>query len=162
MDKEITTPTVNIDLEIAQRAKIRHIKDIAANLGIPADDLEYYGKYKSKLPLKLIDERKIEQSNLILVSAINPTPAGEGKTTTSIGLCDGLNLIGKKAMVVLREPSLGPVFGMKGGAAGGGSASRPCLRFNPGSPGRGCEDMGRFQHGPVGGHVTARWAILWL
>ena len=106
------------DLDIAQSAKIRHINDIATKLGISQDDLEYYGKYKSKLPLSLIDEAKVEQSNLILVSAVNPTPAGEGKTTVSIGLTDGLNKIGKKAMVVLREPSLGPVFGMKGGAAG--------------------------------------------
>jgi len=110
----------NIDLVIAENAPIIHIREIAAKLGIDADDLEYYGKYKSKLPLKFIDEEKIAKSNLILVSAINPTPAGEGKTTVSIGLTDGLNKIGKKAMVVLREPSLGPVFGMKGGAAGGG------------------------------------------
>src|SRR6187431_350037 len=111
---------VNIDLEIAQHAPIQHIKVIADKLGIHADDLEYYGKYKAKLPLNLIDEAKVAKSNLILVSAINPTPAGEGKTTVSIGLTDGLNKIGKKAMVALREPSLGPVFGMKGGAAGGG------------------------------------------
>ena len=110
----------NIDLIIAENAPILHIKEIAAKLGITADDLEYYGKYKSKLPLKFIDEEKIAASNLILVSAINPTPAGEGKTTVSIGLTDGLNKIGKNAMVVLREPSLGPVFGIKGGAAGGG------------------------------------------
>lgn len=108
------------DLEIAQKAPIRHIKEIAAGLEIPADDLEYYGKYKSKLPLKLIDEQKVAANNLVLVTAISPTPAGEGKTTVSIGLSDGLNRIGKKAMVVLREPSLGPVFGIKGGAAGGG------------------------------------------
>ncbi|MBL0055555.1 MAG: formate--tetrahydrofolate ligase [Chitinophagaceae bacterium] len=108
------------DLEIAQKAKIRHIKEIAANLGISADDLEYYGKHKSKLPLSLIDEEKVKNNNLILVTAISPTPAGEGKTTVSIGLADGLNKIGKKAIVVLREPSLGPVFGIKGGAAGGG------------------------------------------
>lgn len=108
------------DLEIAQSAKITHIKEIAAKVNIHADDLEYYGKYKSKLPLKLIDEEKIKKSKLILVSAINPTPAGEGKTTVSIGLNEGLNKIGKKSVVVLREPSLGPVFGMKGGAAGGG------------------------------------------
>ncbi|MCC6370321.1 MAG: formate--tetrahydrofolate ligase [Bacteroidia bacterium] len=112
--------TVLTDLEIATSAKISHINDIASKLAIKQDDLEYYGKYKAKLPLSLIDESKVEKSNLILVSAINPTPAGEGKTTVSIGLTDGLNKIGKKAMVVLREPSLGPVFGMKGGAAGGG------------------------------------------
>ncbi|GDX51885.1 formate--tetrahydrofolate ligase [Bacteroidota bacterium] len=108
------------DLDIAQAAKITHIKEIAAKINIHADDLEYYGKYKSKLPLKLIDEQKIKSSKLILVSAINPTPAGEGKTTVSIGLNEGLNKLGKKSIVVLREPSLGPVFGIKGGAAGGG------------------------------------------
>ena len=108
------------DRQIAHKAKIRNIKEIAANLGISADDLEYYGKHKSKLPLSLIDEEKVKNNNLILVTAISPTPAGEGKTTVSIGLADGLNKIGKKAIVVLREPSLGPVFGIKGGAAGGG------------------------------------------
>ncbi|HNT81074.1 MAG TPA: formate--tetrahydrofolate ligase [Bacteroidia bacterium] len=108
------------DLEIAQNASIRHIKEIAARLGIDAEDLQYYGKHKAKLPLELINEKKAQQSKLILVSAINPTPAGEGKTTVSIGLNEGLNKIGKNAVVVLREPSLGPVFGMKGGAAGGG------------------------------------------
>jgi formate--tetrahydrofolate ligase len=110
------------DLEIAQSAAIQPIKDIAAKAGIPEADLEYYGKYKAKLPLHLIREDKIKQSNLILVTAISPTPAGEGKTTTSVGLTDGLNKIGKKAIAVLREPSLGPVFGIKGGAAGGGYA----------------------------------------
>lgn len=108
------------DLEIAQKADIKPIQQIADKLGIPQDLLEQYGRYKAKLPLSLIDEQKVAKSNLILVSAINPTPAGEGKTTVSIGLSDGLNKIGKKAMVVLREPSLGPVFGVKGGAAGGG------------------------------------------
>ncbi|MBL0357395.1 MAG: formate--tetrahydrofolate ligase [Chitinophagaceae bacterium] len=108
------------DIDIAQSATIRHIKEIAASINISNDDLEYYGKHKAKLPLKLIDEEKLKQNNLILVTAITPTPAGEGKTTVSVGLTDGLNLIGKKAMAVLREPSLGPVFGMKGGAAGGG------------------------------------------
>ena len=112
--------TIQSDIAIAQAASIRHIKEIAAKAGISNDDLEYYGKYKAKLPLKLIDEAKISQSKLILVTAISPTPAGEGKTTISIGLADGLNKIGKKAMAVLREPSLGPVFGMKGGATGGG------------------------------------------
>ncbi len=120
MAQTTTSTEENIDLKIAESAPIRHIKDIAAKLGISADDLEYYGKYKSKLPLHLIREDKIPRSNLVLVSAINPTPAGEGKTTVSIGLSDGLNKIGKKSMVVLREPSLGPVFGIKGGAAGGG------------------------------------------
>ncbi|GAB4255702.1 MAG: formate--tetrahydrofolate ligase [Vicingaceae bacterium] len=110
------------DIEIAQKAKMKHIKEIAAKLGVKEDDLEMYGKYKAKLPLSLIDENKISKSNLILVTALTPTPAGEGKTTTSIGLNEGLNKIGKKAIVVLREPSLGPVFGIKGGAAGGGYA----------------------------------------
>ncbi len=101
---------------------MQHINAIGEKLGIPADDLELYGKYKAKLPINLINEQKIKKSRLILVTAISPTPAGEGKTTTSIGLCEGMNKIGKKTAVVLREPSLGPVFGMKGGAAGGGYA----------------------------------------
>lgn len=108
------------DIEIAQAANIQHIKHIAQKLNIIEDDLYYFGKYKAKLPLHLINEHKIKQSKLILVTAINPTPAGEGKTTVSVGLTDGLCKIGKKAVTVLREPSLGPVFGMKGGAAGGG------------------------------------------
>src|ERR1035438_2101016 len=110
------------DLEIAQSAKIKHINEIATKLGINIDELEHYGKYKAKLPLHLIDDAKVKQHKLILVTAISPTPAGEGKTTTSIGLTEGLNKIGKNAIVVLREPSLGPVFGIKGGAAGGGYA----------------------------------------
>lgn len=110
------------DLEIAQSAKIKNIKEIAGKLGIPESMLEPYGHYKAKLPLSLIDSEKINGKKLILVSAISPTPAGEGKTTVSIGLCEGLNQIGKKTTVVLREPSLGPVFGIKGGAAGGGYA----------------------------------------
>jgi formate--tetrahydrofolate ligase len=108
------------DIKIAQEAKIRPITEIAEKLGIPHDELELYGKYKAKLPLHLIDEERIKNGKLILVTAITPTPAGEGKTTTSIGLAQALNLIGKKTTVVLREPSLGPVFGIKGGAAGGG------------------------------------------
>jgi formate--tetrahydrofolate ligase len=99
---------------------MQHIREIAAKLGIDEDDLEMYGKYKAKLPLTLIDEKKIKQHHLILVTAMTPTPAGEGKTTTSIGLTEGMNKIGKRTTVVLREPSLGPVFGIKGGAAGGG------------------------------------------
>jgi formate--tetrahydrofolate ligase len=110
------------DLEIAQNCQMRHINEIANKLNVSVDDLEHYGKFKAKLPLNLINEEKIKQAKLILVSAITPTPAGEGKTTTSIGLTEGLNKIGKKATVVLREPSLGPVFGIKGGAAGGGYA----------------------------------------
>lgn len=108
------------DLEIAQSAKIDHINNIAKKININVDDLEHYGKYKAKLPLSLINEEKIKKAKLILVTAISPTPAGEGKTTTSIGLTEGMNKIGKKTIVVLREPSLGPVFGIKGGAAGGG------------------------------------------
>lgn len=110
------------DIEIAQQAKMLPIVKIAERLGIDPDEIEMYGKYKAKLPLTLRDEKKIEKSHLILVTAITPTPAGEGKTTVSIGLNEGLNKIGKKAIVVLREPSLGPVFGIKGGAAGGGYA----------------------------------------
>ncbi|OFY87149.1 MAG: formate--tetrahydrofolate ligase [Bacteroidetes bacterium RIFCSPLOWO2_12_FULL_35_15] len=112
--------TVPSDLDIAQNATIKHINEIAGKLGIAADDLEHFGKYKAKLPLSFIDEEKIKKHKLVLVTAISPTPAGEGKTTTSIGLTEGLNIIGKKTAVVLREPSLGPVFGIKGGAAGGG------------------------------------------
>jgi formate--tetrahydrofolate ligase len=108
------------DLEIAQSVSMTHINEIAAKLAIDTNQLEQYGKYKAKLPLELIDNEKVENSNLILVTALTPTPAGEGKTTVSIGLNEGLNKIGKKSVVVLREPSLGPVFGIKGGAAGGG------------------------------------------
>ncbi len=108
------------DLEIAQSVKMKPITEIAKRLNIDADDLHLYGKYIAKLPLKLIDESKHKNKKLVLVTAITPTPAGEGKTTTSIGLTEGLNKIGINAMVVLREPSLGPVFGIKGGAAGGG------------------------------------------
>ena len=108
------------DIEIAQEAKIKPIAKIADKLGIPHDEMEMYGKYKAKIPLHFIDEEKIKNAKLILVTAITPTPAGEGKTTTSIGLAQALNRLGKKATVVLREPSLGPVFGIKGGAAGGG------------------------------------------
>jgi len=112
--------TYKSDLEIAQEAEIKHITLIAEKLGISEDNLEMYGKYKAKLPLNLIDPEKVENGNLILVTALTPTPAGEGKTTVSIGLTEGMNKIGKKTTVVLREPSLGPVFGIKGGAAGGG------------------------------------------
>ena len=108
------------DIEIAQEANIRPIAEIAAKLGIPQDELEMYGRYKAKIPLHFINEERIKMAKLILVTAITPTPAGEGKTTTSIGLAQALNLLGKKTTVVLREPSLGPVFGIKGGAAGGG------------------------------------------
>lgn len=107
-------------MEIAQSAKLQHISKIASKLGIDEQNIEMYGHYKAKLPLSLIDENKLKTNNLILVTALTPTPAGEGKTTVSIGLTEGLNKIGKQATVVLREPSLGPVFGIKGGAAGGG------------------------------------------
>lgn len=114
--------TILTDIEIAQSATIQPIKKIAAKLDIDEEDIEFYGKYKAKLPISLIDEEKAGRHHLILVTAMTPTPAGEGKTTMSIGLADALNRIGKKTMAVLREPSLGPVFGMKGGAAGGGYA----------------------------------------
>lgn len=114
---ETTFPT---DIEIAQQAEIRHISEIANSLGISEEIIEPYGHYKAKLPLDLINPEAIKKSNLILVTSINPTPAGEGKTTVSIGLVDALKRIGKKTIAVLREPSLGPVFGIKGGAAGGG------------------------------------------
>lgn len=111
------------DIEIAKQADIKPISDIAEKLGISADELEFYGKYKAKLPLSLLkkNENK-EDGKLILVTAINPTPAGEGKTTVTVGLGEAMNRIGKKAVIVLREPSMGPVFGIKGGAAGGGYA----------------------------------------
>lgn len=113
----ITFPT---DIEIARTATIKPIREIASRLGIPEDMIDPYGRYKAKLPLSFINDEQIRKSHLILVTAITPTPAGEGKTTMSIGLADGLNKLGKNAMAVLREPSLGPVFGMKGGATGGG------------------------------------------
>ncbi len=108
------------DIEISHSVTPKHINEVAAYLGISEEVLELYGKYKAKIPHTEIDPEKVDQSNLILVTAITPTPAGEGKTTVSIGLNDGLNKIGKKSVAVLREPSLGPVFGIKGGAAGGG------------------------------------------
>ena len=108
------------DQEIAKDIQLKHISTIAEKLGLNVDDIEMYGKYKAKLPQSIIDKEKIKKSNLILVTAISPTPAGEGKTTMSIGLSEGLNQLGKQTTVVLREPSLGPVFGIKGGATGGG------------------------------------------
>ena len=119
MSKELTTHNFS-DIDIAQNATMEHIRDIASKLGVSDEDIEMFGKYKAKLPLTLIDEDNVAKNNLILVTALTPTPAGEGKTTTSIGLTEGLNKLGKKTTVVLREPSLGPVFGIKGGAAGGG------------------------------------------
>ncbi|MFY0672021.1 MAG: formate--tetrahydrofolate ligase [Bacteroidia bacterium] len=108
------------DIEIAQSVTLKHIREISSQLNISEDDMELYGKFKAKLPLDLIDEEKVAKNKLVLVTAISPTPAGEGKTTISIGLTQGMNKIGKQTTVVLREPSLGPVFGIKGGAAGGG------------------------------------------
>jgi len=110
------------DIEIAHEAKLLPIKDVAAQIGISEDTLEPYGKYIAKIPYTTIDEERVKKSNLILVTAITPTKAGIGKTTVSIGLALGLAKIGKKAVLALREPSLGPCFGMKGGAAGGGYA----------------------------------------
>lgn len=108
------------DIEIARSIELQDIGRIASKLGIEESQLERYGRYKAKLPLNLIDKERAAKNKLILVSAISPTPAGEGKTTVSIGLTEGLNRIGKKTTAVLREPSLGPVFGIKGGATGGG------------------------------------------
>ena len=110
------------DIEIARETPLKPIKDIALGLGIAEESIEPYGRYIAKLPLELIDEEKIAKSKLILVTAITPTKAGIGKTTVSVGLALGMNRIGKQTMVALREPSLGPCFGMKGGAAGGGYA----------------------------------------
>ncbi|MDR1089101.1 MAG: formate--tetrahydrofolate ligase [Coriobacteriales bacterium] len=110
------------DIEIAQAAVPVPIRDIAAGIGIGEEHLEYYGNTKAKVDFNLLREQRGSQGKLILVTAINPTPAGEGKTTTTVGLADGLSALGKKAVVALREPSLGPVFGVKGGAAGGGYA----------------------------------------
>lgn len=119
------------DIEIAREAKLVPIKEVADRIGISEDLLEPYGKYIAKVPCKTIDQEKVDKSNLILVTAITPTKAGIGKTTVSIGLALGLNKIGKNAIVALREPSLGPCFGMKGGAAGGGYAQvLPMDRIN--------------------------------
>ena len=110
------------DIEIAQETTLRRIDDIAKELGIDENHIEPYGRYIAKVSLDAIDEERMKRHNLILVTAISPTKAGIGKTTVSVGLALGLNKIGKKAVVALREPSLGPCFGMKGGACGGGYA----------------------------------------
>ena len=110
------------DIEIAQSTQMKPIQEIAKTAGVPEEYLEHYGRYKAKVDYKLLNEIQAEDGKLILVTAITPTPAGEGKTTTSVGLADGLRKIGKKSIAALREPSLGPVFGIKGGAAGGGYA----------------------------------------
>ena len=112
--------TYKTDIEIARECKMLPVSEIARNAGIDEKYLEHYGRYKAKIDLSLIKESKNPDGKLVLVTAITPTPAGEGKTTTTIGLADGLRRIGKKVTVALREPSLGPVFGIKGGAAGGG------------------------------------------
>ena len=111
------------DIQIAQEAKMAHIKDVAATLGIKEDELEFYGKYKAKLSDEVWEKVKdCPDGKLVLVTAINPTPAGEGKTTTTVGLGQAMAKLDKKAVIALREPSLGPCFGIKGGAAGGGYA----------------------------------------
>lgn len=110
------------DIEIAQATEPKHINDVAKIAGIPEEYIEQYGKYKAKIDLKFLEKSKKKNGKLILVTAMTPTPSGEGKTTTTIGLADGLRKIGKKSIVALREPSLGPVFGVKGGACGGGYA----------------------------------------
>ena len=118
------------DIQIAREAKLDNIASIAKNVGINEEELIPYGKYIAKLPYTCIDEEKIKKSRLILVTAITPTKAGIGKTTVSIGLALGMNKRGKKTAVALREPSLGPCFGMKGGAAGGGYAQVLHWRFS--------------------------------
>ena len=110
------------DIEIAQACRPKHISEIAERAGIAPEFVEQYGNYKAKIDLSYLNSAEKKNGKLILVTAITPTPAGEGKTTTTIGLADGLARIGKKVAVALREPSLGPVFGIKGGAAGGGYA----------------------------------------
>lgn len=110
------------DIQIARSCNMKRIEEVAAKIGIPADELELYGKYMAKVPLTLIDEERVAHNRLVLVSSISPTRAGIGKTTVSIGLSMALNRIGKRSVLALREPSLGPCFGMKGGAAGGGYA----------------------------------------
>ena len=114
--------SIKSDIEIAQEHTAKRITEIAAAAGIDEKYLEMYGNYKAKIDYKLLSETTAPDGKLILVTAITPTPAGEGKTTTSVGLADGLRKIGKRSAVALREPSLGPVFGVKGGAAGGGYA----------------------------------------
>ena len=115
---------VKSDIEIARNAKMKPIREVLAKINVPDDPISFspMGRHIAKLNLEYISTLKERKSDLILVTAITPTPAGEGKTTTSVGLSDGLNKIGKNSIVCLREPSLGPSFGMKGGAAGGGYA----------------------------------------
>ena len=110
------------DIEIAQACEMKDIREIAKTAGVPEKYLELYGNHKAKVDYNLLSENDAPDGKLVLVTAISPTPAGEGKTTTSVGLADGMRRIGKNAILALREPSLGPVFGVKGGAAGGGYA----------------------------------------
>ena len=110
------------DIEIAQSTPMQHITEVAKTAGIDPKYLEQYGNYKAKVDYNILNETPERSGKLILVTAINPTPAGEGKTTTTVGLADGMKKLGKNVLVALREPSLGPVFGVKGGAAGGGYA----------------------------------------
>src|ERR1051325_11590498 len=116
----MSTTTVPSDIEIAQKVKMRPIEDVAAELGLGRDDLDFYGKYKAKIPLE-IATRPV-RGRLVVVTATNPTPAGEGKSTVSVGLAQALRRLGQRVALCIREPSLGPVFGVKGGAAGGGYA----------------------------------------
>src|ERR1051325_4926181 len=108
------------DIEIAQRVKMRPIEDVAAELGLERDDLDFYGKYKAKIPLEI--SQRPSRGRLVVVTATHPTPAGEGKSTVSVGLAQALRRMGRKVALCIREPSLGPVFGVKGGVAGGGVA----------------------------------------
>ena len=116
----MSTSVVPSDIEIAQRVKMRPIEDVAAELGLERDELDLYGKYKAKIPLEVA--QRPMRGRLVVVTATNPTPAGEGKSTVSVGLAQALRRMGKKVALCIREPSLGPVFGVKGGAAGGGYA----------------------------------------
>jgi len=128
---------IGSDIEIAQAATLKPIIQLAQDrLGIPAEALEPYGHYKAKIDLQWLNNNQTPNGKLVLVTAISPTPAGEGKTTTTVGLGDALNRIGKRTVIALREPSLGPVFGMKGGAAGGGGCPRG--RGPPPKPLTGC------------------------
>ncbi len=120
------------DIEIAQSINLKRINKIADMLGIPEDAMDLYGKYKAKISLDYLQSlQSCKLGHLLLVTAMSPTPAGEGKTTTTIGLCDALNMIGKQAIVCLREPSLGPLFGVKGGATGGGFSQVHQISHSP-------------------------------
>ena len=134
------------DIEIAQSTQMKPIQEIAETAGVLEEYLECYGRYKAKVDYKLLNEVQAEDGKLILVTAITPTPAGEGKTTTSVGLADGLRKIGKKSIAALREPSLGPVFGIKGGAAGGGY--QPALHRRLSRHRRGQQPAGRHAGQP--------------